>query len=1030
MKVLFEMNNILTVFLLLIVSLLKIIPAHAEDSWVFYDSSPAFHHVGDFAEDLDGNVWAAAEDSICVFDGTDWTVMPLPQEAGSATVSRVAVDLDNNFWFMGSQVILRYSGGAWTVFNSLPSQIGSLDASQIEVDHDNNIWVSTINNGIYRYTDERWIHYTSSETALTDDYAYTVIVDTFNNVWIPHLKSMSMFDGETWVNYPEFQQSQRVLSGTATHDGLTYFCTLAQFLLYDGVSFERSSRNSMTEVREIEIDQNKVIWCIAGNYRVLSLDKTWTEYTTLGGLLYKTLGNGIFIDRSNNIFIATKSSEPPRNTISRGIVVLPGQNLKPLQLISPVGGEGWNTNTSHPIRWWSADSRSVDIAYSTDQGDTWTAIASNVSNSNGRYDWTAPSTAIESSLIRVSYHDDSTISDQSITSFSIQEPPQSTLSITVPSGGERIEGGAKTPVQWTGEGLSNLTLDYSFDNGINWTVANNDIPGVQFGYGWAVPDTVVSHCILRLTDNMHPAAVDTVSFSIRESWVLVTAPTGGEAWDTYSIQRINWVTSENPELFRVEYSLDGGSSWIIAAENVASKQFDWQIPNIGKSYDKCKIRISDMKNTEAVYGISAGIFTINHLDSFFEGWSVVINGYSDLKRVRTFISDKVNGIWGIFSQDYGGPSPETYYLFYHDNLNTENYHILNGSESSRTTWMDIEIDDTGNIWILYDFYEIVMPSDNNGAFLLIFDGNSFEKRVAPHGAEDIAFDIDGNLWCAADSLWKYEDEQWTPLTTDNSELKGNKTGIIKFAFDGSLWMAYSDQLGVSRKNNDEWSHFTLDDGLASNQVNDIEFGTDGSAWFATDAGVSMLSSGKWSTYRDTDGLANNFVNDIAIENSGVIWFATDNGISRFDDDTFFNFYELNSGLLRNEIEEITIDTDNHKWLIDKVNLYRFDDSSYFPPTTIEEEYTSTIPAQLMLHENHPNPFNPTTTISYALPEISQVSVEIYNITGQTVEAHDFGMQEAGVHEFIFDGAGLSSGMYFYRVAAGAEAQTGRMMLLK
>jgi flagellar hook assembly protein FlgD len=84
----------------------------------------------------------------------------------------------------------------------------------------------------------------------------------------------------------------------------------------------------------------------------------------------------------------------------------------------------------------------------------------------------------------------------------------------------------------------------------------------------------------------------------------------------------------------------------------------------------------------------------------------------------------------------------------------------------------------------------------------------------------------------------------------------------------------------------------------------------------------------------------------------------------------------------------------------------------------------------MLHQNRPNPFNPTTEIAFSLPEASQVTLEVYNIMGQKVVTLINGYVEAGEHTVIWDGSNVTSGMYLYRLKAGAVDETRKMLLLK
>ena len=96
----------------------------------------------------------------------------------------------------------------------------------------------------------------------------------------------------------------------------------------------------------------------------------------------------------------------------------------------------------------------------------------------------------------------------------------------------------------------------------------------------------------------------------------------------------------------------------------------------------------------------------------------------------------------------------------------------------------------------------------------------------------------------------------------------------------------------------------------------------------------------------------------------------------------------------------------------------------------------TLPAAFALANNFPNPFNPATTIQYALPQAADVKLTVYNVVGQPVRALVAEHQSAGRYVVEWDatddsGHSLSSGMYFYRLQAGGEfAAVKKMLLLK
>ncbi len=91
---------------------------------------------------------------------------------------------------------------------------------------------------------------------------------------------------------------------------------------------------------------------------------------------------------------------------------------------------------------------------------------------------------------------------------------------------------------------------------------------------------------------------------------------------------------------------------------------------------------------------------------------------------------------------------------------------------------------------------------------------------------------------------------------------------------------------------------------------------------------------------------------------------------------------------------------------------------------------STLPTEFALHQNFPNPFNPTTTLSFDLVRPETVKLSVYNIMGQEVAQLVNRPMQAGTHSVTFDASQLASGMYFYRIEAGAFTDMKRMVLVK
>jgi hypothetical protein len=99
-------------------------------------------------------------------------------------------------------------------------------------------------------------------------------------------------------------------------------------------------------------------------------------------------------------------------------------------------------------------------------------------------------------------------------------------------------------------------------------------------------------------------------------------------------------------------------------------------------------------------------------------------------------------------------------------------------------------------------------------------------------------------------------------------------------------------------------------------------------------------------------------------------------------------------------------------------------------TTDVKMQTSAVPGKFELAQNYPNPFNPTTTISYSVPKTGNVSLKVYNLLGEEVATLFAGVQQIGNHTAVFDGSRFASGVYFYRLEAGNNTMTKKLVLMK
>lgn len=99
-------------------------------------------------------------------------------------------------------------------------------------------------------------------------------------------------------------------------------------------------------------------------------------------------------------------------------------------------------------------------------------------------------------------------------------------------------------------------------------------------------------------------------------------------------------------------------------------------------------------------------------------------------------------------------------------------------------------------------------------------------------------------------------------------------------------------------------------------------------------------------------------------------------------------------------------------------------------TVSTEEGVVDLPLQYELFQNYPNPFNPSTTINFALPEQSDVTIQIYDVTGRRVATLLNENRPAGYHNITWNAGSVASGTYFYRIHAGSFSSVKKLTLVK
>jgi len=123
-------------------------------------------------------------------------------------------------------------------------------------------------------------------------------------------------------------------------------------------------------------------------------------------------------------------------------------------------------------------------------------------------------------------------------------------------------------------------------------------------------------------------------------------------------------------------------------------------------------------------------------------------------------------------------------------------------------------------------------------------------------------------------------------------------------------------------------------------------------------------------------------------------------------------------------EDKTVTSGTYSYRLKQID----NDGSFEYSNTVEVSFME--PTEFGLEQNFPNPFNPTTSIQYAISSRQFVTLKVYDVLGKEIATLVNESREAGNYEIIFDASTLPSGMYIYKLQAGDFLQVRKMTLIK
>ena len=280
----------------------------------------------------------------------------------------------------------------------------------------------------------------------------------------------------------------------------------------------------------------------------------------------------------------------------------------PVYFYTPYYGDSFYRTSTVTLDWYSYTLTGFNLAYSTDNGSTWTVIVEN--HPDMEYDWTVPDLFSDSCFIRITDPADSAnygISPM----FSIVDLP--TVTLIAPNGGETWNYGQTAEVIWSGTNLPYyLYMEYSTDGGTTW-----DYLGYAYGADTGgstsvyVPYEGSENAYVRISDPNAPGSVFDMNdnpFTIYMPPVIVYYPYDGQEFYNQSQISLSWLAQDGIDSLKIELSTDNGTSWNVVEESISANTWGYYWTVSGTPSQECVLRISDADDP-SLFGLS-GVFTI------------------------------------------------------------------------------------------------------------------------------------------------------------------------------------------------------------------------------------------------------------------------------------------------------------------------------------------------------------------------------------------------------------------------------------
>ena len=285
-----------------------------------------------------------------------------------------------------------------------------------------------------------------------------------------------------------------------------------------------------------------------------------------------------------------------------------------------------------------------------------------------------------------------------------------------------------------------------------------------------------------------------------------------------------------------------------------------------------------------------------------------------------------------------------------------------------------------------------------------------------------------DLWiCCADTLFRYDWKSMQSYTIEG--LRDVYFNAITVAPSGSVWITDRFKY-IFHFDGKKW--LTWDNLNWNREIWDFASDGNDNLWLRTYYSVYYFDY-KSSLLSEIEPPADfPMYSGITCDQWGRLWAGLTGGVAVYENEQWktFGFLGRECGDIKTTAGELVFAPNGDLWIGTNNGLYRY--TPDYDSTEITKE--SNVPEAITL-QNHPNPFNPSTTIEFAMPESGFTNLTIYSISGQKIREITADYLPVGTHTFFWDGKDsigndVSSGIYITRLQAGKHTATSRMVLVR